>query len=120
MVKSLNFDVKIIAGDTQRESDGLALSSRNSNLTPELRAMAPQLYQALNEIPSKFSQDIVSALEESYAQRLGQAGFRCEYLAIRDADNLQKIEHNTKNIVVLAAVWLGSTRLIDNILFPRP
>lgn len=120
MVATLNFDITIIAGDTQRESDGLAMSSRNSNLDSEKRALAPQLYQILKEIPAKYSDNQIDALETAYAQKLVQAGFTCEYLAIRDAEQLQTIDQNTTNIVVLVAVWLGATRLIDNILFPRP
>ena len=120
MVQALNFKVAILAGDTQREPDGLALSSRNTHLNTEQRALAPMLYQVLSEIPANFQFEQVSMLEESSMQRLEKAGFRCDYLAIRDADNLQAIGQNTTNIVVIVAAWLGSTRLIDNILFPRP
>lgn len=120
LVRMLNFKVAILAGDTQREPDGLALSSRNAHLNSEMRAMAPQLFQILSEIPTNFHVEQISALEESAKQKLEQAGFRCEYFAIRDANHLQAVQQNTTNIVVLAAVWLGSTRLIDNILFPRP
>ncbi len=120
MVQSLNFKVTILSGDTQREPDGLALSSRNAHLNAEQRALAPQLYQILSEIPSKFQLEQIPALEKSSIQKLEQAGFRCDYFAMRDAAHLQAISLNTTNIVVLAAAWLGSTRLIDNLLFPRP
>ena len=120
MVQMLNFNLEIIAGETQREIDGLALSSRNSFLDTEMRARAPMLYQTLCKIRDKYSAEQISKLEAEAIKQLEQAKFRCEYLAIRDADNLQKIGENTNNIVVLAAAWLGSTRLIDNILFPRP
>ena len=120
MVRTLNFNIEVIAGDTQREPDGLALSSRNSLLDPESRQRAPLLYQVLSEIAARFSPEQVAGLEASSVQQLERAGFECEYLAIRDADNLQRIGQNTTKIVVLAAARLGSTRLIDNILFPKP
>ena len=119
MAQTLNFSIEVIAGDTQREADGLALSSRNSLLGTKQRSLAPKLYQELCKIPGEYTVNQISRLEESSIEHLNQSGFHCEYFAIRDAGNLQKIDNNTKNIVVLAAAWLGSTRLIDNILFPN-
>lgn len=120
MAQMLDFNVEIIAAETQRETNGLALSSRNSHLSSEQRTQAPMLYQTLREIQKNFAVDQISKLEARAIKQLEKAEFRCEYLAIRDAGDLQIIGENTKNIVVLAAAWLGSTRLIDNILFPRP
>ena len=119
LTQELNFTVKILAGDTVRETDGLALSSRNVHLSKNHRAVAPRLYQTLQEISQNFTIDQVEQLEKSSLNTLNQIGFRCEYLAIRDASNLSQINNNTKNIVVLAAAWLGSTRLIDNLLFTQ-
>ena len=119
MAQDLNFEVEIVAADTVRESDGLALSSRNSNLNPQERALAPRLYQTLQNIRQQFLPEHTDQLEQSFSTELNKLGFRSEYLAIRDARNLHKIDQNTINIVVLAAAWLGSTRLIDNIQFRR-
>lgn len=119
MAQTLNFAIEVIAGDTQREADGLALSSRNSLLSTKERSLAPKLYQELCKIPNEYAADQIDKMEEASRQHLNHSGFQCEYFAIRDAGNLQKINRNTTNIVVLAAAWLGSTRLIDNVLFPN-
>jgi len=118
MVEDLNFNIDIIAGNTQREADGLAMSSRNTHLTPEQRAVAVHLYANLEQVKALFSSADVVSLEASARLNIEAAGMKAEYFSIRDADNLQPISNNTKNIVVLAAAWLGDTRLIDNILFP--
>ena len=120
MTESLNFEINIVAGNTIREPDGLALSSRNALLTPEQRALAPHLYQTLLEIQQGFSISTIEPLENAAKKTLDSLGIQTEYVAIRDAENLRDITQATDNIVVLAAVWLGSVRLIDNILFPRP
>lgn len=119
MAQELNYTVEIIAGDTIREPDGLALSSRNIHLSQKHRAVAPKLYQTLQEISQDFAFDRLDQLEASSQQALSQFGFKCEYLAIRDAKDLSPIKKNTKMFVVLTAAWLGSTRLIDNLLFPQ-
>ena len=120
MTESLNFEINIVAGNTIREPDGLALSSRNALLTPEQRALAPHLYQTLLEAQQGFSISTIEPLENAAKKTLDSLGIQTEYVAIRDAENLRDITQATDNIVVLAAVWLGSVRLIDNILFPRP
>ena len=120
MVRDLNFNIDIIAGETVREPDGLAMSSRNTLLSVEQRELAKHLYTHLNQVKLQFSLGNISSLEDSARSQLKQIGMKVEYLNIRDAVNLQPINSNTKNVVVLAAAWLGNTRLIDNILFPLP
>ena len=120
LVQELNFNVEIIAAGTIREDDGLAMSSRNSLLNPQQRALAPKLYQTLQDIRQQFSFERINSLQQSALTELDELGFASEYLAIRDASNLRPVDQNTENIVVLVAAWLGSTRLIDNVLFPRP
>lgn len=118
MVTDLDFDLQIIAGETQRDQDGLALSSRNTHLNAEERAIAPVLSNTLEHVKDSFSVLDIHQQEATAAQHLEKAGLKVEYLNIRDAQNLQPITNSTKNVVVLAAVWLGRTRLIDNRLFP--
>jgi pantoate--beta-alanine ligase len=118
LVNDLNFNVEIVAGDTQREADGLALSSRNTLLNPDQRALARHLYATLERVKTQFSNAQILSLEQSAVIDLEKISMKVEYFSIRDAANLQPINKNTKNVVVLAAAWLGDIRLIDNILFP--
>jgi len=120
MTYELNFNIDIIAGTTVRESDGLAMSSRNTHLNSQQRAIAKLLYTSLNQVESQFSSDNISLLEDSARSQLEQVGMKVEYFSIRDAINLQPIDNTTKKAVVLVAAWLGDTRLIDNTLFPLP
>lgn len=113
MVRDFDMDVDIVGYPTIRESDGLALSSRNAYLTPEERAAAPKLHEALQRI--KASHDKPSAIEAAKME-LTAAGFgKIDYIALRDADSLGNITAETTSQRLLAAVWLGKTRLIDNI-----
>ena len=120
MVDDLNFNIDIVAGNTERESDGLAMSSRNTRLTPDQRVVAKHLYINLEQVKTHFSPSEVLSLESSARTNLEAVGMTVEYFSIRDAVNLQPINNSTKNVVVLTAAWLGDTRLIDNILFPMP
>lgn len=120
MTQDLNFNIDIICGETRREADGLAMSSRNSNLSPAQRTLAPKLFSALQQTKDQFSPNDIKTLEEKGESWLKQLGFRVDYFSIRDAENLQAITQSTDNVVVLAAAWLGDTRLIDNLLFPMP
>jgi len=120
MTQDLNFNIDIICGETRREADGLAMSSRNSHLSPAQRTLAPKLFSALQQTKDQFSSNDIKTLQEKGVSWLEQHGFRVEYFSIRDAENLQPITQGTDNAVVLAAAWLGETRLIDNLLFPMP
>ncbi len=120
MVNELNFHINIVAGKTEREADGLAMSSRNTHLSPKQRELAHHLYSNLERVKKQFSIETISLLETSAYSHLEKHSMRVEYFNIRDAINLQPISDSTREIVVLAAAWLGETRLIDNILFPMP
>ncbi len=120
MAKDLNFNIDIISGNTEREPDGLAMSSRNAFLNSDQRVLAKHLYANLDRVKTQFSIEKISSLEESARADLTSIGMTVEYFSIRDAANLQPANNSTKNIVVLSAAWLGNTRLIDNILFPMP
>ena len=119
LAKDLAFPVEIIGHRTMRESDGLAMSSRNSYLTSDERAVAPQLQQALQllvEEVKALPQDTERLLEE-LNQQLTASGFMVEYLEIRRQADLRISGPDDKRLVALVAARLGQTRLIDNLLF---
>jgi pantoate--beta-alanine ligase len=109
MVRELDLPVEIIAGDTVREPDGLAMSSRNGYLTPAQRAAAPALYQSLQDVKS----GRLSA--QQALESLAAAGWAPDYLEVRRRGDLQKPGEKDRELVVLAAARLGATRLIDNL-----
>lgn len=117
LARDLDLPLKIIAGKTERERDGLALSSRNRYLSDHQRRIAPILYQILAGVAERARKaKRFSALESKAERDLISAGFdRVDYIAIRDADTLGPYDpdHNSHGRV-LAAAWLGTTRLIDN------
>jgi pantoate--beta-alanine ligase len=117
MVRDLNMPIKIIGEPTVRADDGLALSSRNGYLSPEQRAAAPALYRVISQIGAAIragEQDFVGLLEDGRRQ-LEAAGFRIDYLEIRDASSLRPATAQDSDLVILAAAFLGKTRLIDNL-----
>jgi pantoate--beta-alanine ligase len=118
MVRDLDVPVEIIGVPTEREADGLAMSSRNGYLTPEERAIAPALYQELLAVAEKLrgGRRDYSAIEAQADSALEGAGFRPDYIAIRAAADLQLPNRGEKQLVVLAAAYLGRARLIDNLL----
>ncbi|MES1999989.1 MAG: pantoate--beta-alanine ligase [Pseudomonadota bacterium] len=112
----LNVPVQIVAGDTVRADDGLALSSRNGFLSPTERAEARRLYRLLGEVRQQLvdgKRDFY-ALENAAIQTLSEHGWRVDYIAIR-TPVLDLPVTADRQFVVLGAAHLGSTRLIDNI-----
>jgi pantoate--beta-alanine ligase len=109
--------VEIISAPTLRESDGLAMSSRNQYLTPAERAIAPKLYQTLEitrqQLRTHDPNDQNNVLKEAQ-HRLITAGFQIDYLSLCHIDTLKPID-GIENAILLAACILGKTRLIDNI-----
>ncbi len=118
MVHDLNIPVSIHSVPTLRESDGLAMSSRNSYLNSEDRTLAPILYQTLSEAKRQIEagKSDFRKMELVYLQQLQQAGFQPEYFSVCRIDNLSIATITDKELVILTAVKLGKTRLIDNIL----
>jgi pantoate--beta-alanine ligase len=119
MVRDLNLPVEIIGAPIVREADGLALSSRNAYLTPAQRKVAPLLYQTISAVAADLAQgrgcdDAVVAARF----KLDAAGFRVDYVAVRDPDTLQPMVGPIKRGRVLTAAHLGTTRLIDNVAVP--
>lgn len=117
LVEDLNINVEIVPVDTGRASDGLALSSRNQYLSGQERAEAPRLYRELNIIADALREGNLAyaELEQAAVEQLSQSGWSVDYVEIRRADNLNIAHAGDKNLVVLAAARLGTTRLIDNI-----
>jgi len=121
MVADLNIPVAIHGAPTVREADGLALSSRNSYLTPEQRVIAPILFRALIEASQAFEQGLSAAnLAGKVSDALGAAGFeKPDYVAFCHAETLSMVETfaelSGQPGRVVAAVRLGRTRLIDNV-----
>ena len=117
MVRQLALPIRIVPGATVRAGDGLALSSRNGYLTPEERARAPLLYRVLNELAEQLrsgASDRVR-LEAAALTKLKENGWKTDYVALRKQADLKLPIQVQGELVVLAAAWLGTTRLIDNI-----
>jgi pantoate--beta-alanine ligase len=119
MVLDLCLPVQIMGEPTVRAEDGLALSSRNGYLSPSERRIAPLLYQTLQQIAEAVTggrRDFSQIIEEART-RLLDAGLRPDYLDLRDALTLQPVSADAEELVALAAVFVGRTRLIDNLRF---
>lgn len=119
MTQDLCLPVQIMGEPTVRAADGLALSSRNGYLSKAERQTAPLLYQTLQSIASQIQsgQRDYAALIERASQQLEAQGLRADYLDLRDAVSLNPVNAQTTDMVVLAAAYLGKTRLIDNLHF---
>ncbi|BAV33385.1 pantoate--beta-alanine ligase [Sulfuricaulis limicola] len=119
MTDDLGLPVEIIGVDTVREPDGLALSSRNSYLSPDERKTAPRLYETLCRLRDRVLREgmHLAAAEENAVIDLQADGFRPDYVKIRRQSDLQLPGSEDRRLVALAAAWLGRTRLIDNVEF---
>jgi pantoate--beta-alanine ligase len=119
MVADLDLPVQIVAVPTVREADGLALSSRNRRLSPAERRIAPAVYGALKVAEEQIA---AGATDPQQVKTKTLATFhpfpqiRVEYLEIVDPVEMQPVERIAGPVRVAAAVWLGATRLIDNLL----
>lgn len=124
LISHMNYNIKIIGIPTIRAFDGLALSSRNQHLSIEERKIAPNLYQILSELSKKIKSNTIDVIinnEKSFLYeasfKLISCGFKIDLLKIRNAKNLMKLNKNSKYIIILCSVWIGKTRLIDNVKF---
>ena len=121
MARQFALPVEIIAAETVRAEDGLALSSRNGYLSGAERAEAPRLYRLLNSIKERIHQGEKNVLpiEKDALNQLQQAGWKPDYIAIRRRSELKAVTAEQmaagEPLVVLAAAKLGATRLIDNL-----
>lgn len=121
LVKQLNHGIEIVGIDTVREPDGLAMSSRNGYLSKEERSEAVRLARNLRAIEEKVKGggSGFGNLEREATADLTAHGWRVDYVAIRNRSRLLPPEPGDRELVVLAAAWLGKTRLIDNLELER-
>ncbi|MCC5884828.1 MAG: pantoate--beta-alanine ligase [Gammaproteobacteria bacterium] len=122
MVRDLSMPVTILDVPTARAEDGLALSSRNHYLSADERAKAPALYRTLNQIAEQLQQggaDLIKVRKQALTN-LEDSGFRPDYVEIRHRHTLQEPLQEDRELVILAAAWMGKTRLIDNLVVDRP
>jgi pantoate--beta-alanine ligase len=118
LVADFNVPVRIIGVPTVREPDGLALSSRNQRLNHEERLLAPALYHALQQVKEAVATGVsdVAELKRRGAEQIAaDERLKLEYLEIVDPDSFQPVERVSGPVVVAGALWVGGTRLIDNV-----
>ena len=118
MVADLGMGIDIVGVETVRESDGLALSSRNAYLDADQRARAPRLYAALQQVQAGLGEGLERGRAETRAvAALAAGGFAPEYVSVRRLADLGVPGPADRALVVLAAAQLGPARLIDNLEF---
>jgi pantoate--beta-alanine ligase len=117
MVLDLNLPIEIVPVAIVRESSGLAMSSRNGYLSSEQKELAAQLYVSLSVAKEKIllGQADYSEIEQQACSKLTKSGFEPDYFSICRQLDLKKAGKADKNLVILLAVILGKTRLIDNL-----
>jgi pantoate--beta-alanine ligase len=122
MVEQLALPVRIVAAETRRADDGLALSSRNRYLSELERREAPRLYQVLNHIKTMVGQGErnFEAIEFAADAELARHGWRVDYVVVRRRATLTAPEPGDRDLVALGAAKLGNTRLIDNLEITAP
>ena len=118
MARDLAIPIELLAGETRREADGLAMSSRNQYLSVEERARAPELHAMLEGLREAILAGTPrAAAEASAAERLARRGFEVDYVAVRRPDLTEPADGEHGRRVALVAARLGRTRLIDNLEF---
>ncbi len=119
LVKDLSFSLTLNICPTQRETDGLAMSSRNRNLSPEQRADAPHIYKALQKAVDLLKENKTSPAVKTFVEQYFKAlsNFELEYFEISDFETLQPInELQLRKTALCIAAFMGKTRLIDNVI----
>ena len=117
LVEQLNLPVLIIGGETVRDPDGLALSSRNQYLNPNERAEAPFLYRTLQRLRQALQQGErdFGRIERQAAELLSGRGWAVDYVSVRTQSDLAPADASSRDLVIVAAARLGKTRLLDNV-----
>jgi pantoate--beta-alanine ligase len=117
MVADLCLRVEVVGAPTVRESDGLAMSSRNQYLDEQQRRLAPSIYRQLQQAVEALKSGVrdFARIEATGRAALDGAGFRTDYFSVRDARTLAPASPDTRHFVVLTAARLGKARLIDNL-----
>ena len=118
MVRDLDFPVEIIPAPLVRDADGLALSSRNRYLSADERTRALSIHRSLLAAKARIQKEkaFAPALEEAVAT-VTAAGGRVDYIEILDCDTMLSPDANTRQVILAAAAFFGTTRLIDNEIF---
>jgi pantoate--beta-alanine ligase len=116
MAKDLNIPIVVAGIPTHREEDGMAMSSRNRYLTKSERSQATAIYKSLTQAADKIriGKNPQSATRAA-SRSLTTLGFKVDYVAVRNAETLAVPTNTNEPLRLLAAAWLGNTRLIDNI-----
>jgi pantoate--beta-alanine ligase len=119
LTQLMGIDTRVVIAPTQRETDGLAMSSRNRRLTPQHRLTAPLLYQTLMFLQQQVRPGDITQLKMKAVDSLTQAGFKVDYVEMANASTLQLIDNwdGTTPLVALVAAFIGEVRLIDNLVF---
>lgn len=123
MAQDLNFPIRIVICPTVREADGLAMSTRNSYLSPAERQAAPGLYESLQIAREMILQrqppagEVIQAIRDHLARRA--PGGQIDYVRLANPDTLEDVEKTEPPVLAALAVKLGSTRLIDSVLVDR-
>lgn len=121
MVRDLDIPVEIVACPTVREPDGLAMSSRNAYLNPEQRHQALVLHRSLmrvKKLAEEGERNAAKLMAAAYHQFASDPSVRIDYFEIVNPDRLDPVEDVSKGALVAVAAYIGTTRLIDNILLP--
>ncbi|WP_394388701.1 pantoate--beta-alanine ligase [Shewanella woodyi] len=120
MVEDLSLPIEIVGVDTIREASGLAMSSRNGYLSAEQKSQAAVLKQTMDKLSNAVKQGVSLDLAiENGKQALIDSGFTPDYLELRNAKDLSFVIDEQDELVILAAAYMGNTRLIDNLCFTR-
>lgn len=118
LVRQYNLGVEIMAVDTVREEDGLAMSSRNQLLSPEMRKQAPEIYRTLESARERYNEFDPETLSKYVKETIEKnSELEVEYFTVADAESLKPVSgfNDTRSAIALIAVMAGSVRLIDNI-----
>lgn len=119
MVEDLCIPVELVAGEIVRESDGLAMSSRNRYILPQERSNVNQLHLSLTWVAERIiaGERNFKALELSAREQISGAGFRADYIRVCNSRTLEPAAHDDGHLTVLGAMYTKSARLIDNVQF---
>jgi len=117
MVRQFDLPIEILAGETVREPDGLAMSSRNAYLSAAERAEAPSLHRTLKHVRDRIAagERVTGALEAEAVRSLAASGWKPDYVELRERRTLAMPGPADRDLVLLGAARLGNTRLIDNL-----
>lgn len=121
LVQDLDLPIEIVIGETAREQDGLAMSSRNAYLSPQQRSIAPRFHQALEAGAFALSAGAgLAEVEKAMVAKIAaEPGIQLDYLRLVDPKTFEAPEDLDRDLLLVGAVRVGATRLIDNIPLPR-